>query len=714
MNKYFKLKTLNSIMIFSVIIALTSCKQNSENVTDNVLLKEWTGPYGGVPAFDQMSIADIKSALEVGMDENLKEIEAIASNTEAPTFENTIVAMEKAGETLSRVFKYYGIWSGNRSTPEFRVIQGEMAPVLSEFSSKISQNKELFNRINTVYNNSLENPLEPDQQRVVQLVYDGFAMNGAELDEVKKVRYAEINKELSTLYTNFSNNILADEENYVVYLTKDQLSGMSESMVKSAAKTASDNGKEGMYAITNTRSSMDPFLKYSNERSLREQVWKNYYSRGDNGDEFDNNENIAKILQLRKERVGLLGYDNYADWRLQNRMAKTPENAMALMNAVWPSAIARVKEEVEDMQAVANKNGDNITIEPWDYRYYAEKVRKEKYDLDSDEVKQYLQLDKLTQALFFVAGEIFNFNFTPVEKGVVPVFQEDVKVWEVTDKTSGKHIGLWYLDPFSRQGKRSGAWATTYRSYSTFDGVKTVLASNNSNFVKPAPGEPILVSWDDATTFLHEFGHALHFYSADVKYPTLNGGVRDYTEFQSQVLERWLSTDKVINQFLVHYKTGEPMPAALIAKIKQAATFNQGFSTTEYLASAIMDMKLHMADPTNIDVDAFERETLESMNMPKELVMRHRTPHFGHVFSGEGYATAYYGYMWADVLTSDAAEAFAESPGGFYDKDVAEKMVKYLFAPRNSVDPAQAYLNFRGREAKIDALMRDRGFPVPN
>ena len=677
-------------MIFSVIITLISCKQNNENSTANVLLKDWTGPYGGVPDFDQMSIADIKNAFEVGMDENLKEIEAIATNGEAPTFENTIVAMERAGETLSRVFKYYGIWSSNMSTPEFRAIQGEMAPVLSTFNSKISQNKELFNRIKIVYNSSLENPLEPDQQRVVQLVYEGFAMNGAELDEVKKVRYAEINKELSTLYTNFSNNILADEENYVVYLTKDQLNGMSESMIKSAAKTASEKGKEGTYAITNSRSSMDPFLRYSTERSLRAQVWNNYYSRGDNGDKFDNNENIAKILQLRKERVGLLGYDNYAEWRLQNRMAKTPENAMALMNAVWPSAIARVKEEVADMQSVATKNGDNITIEPWDYRYYAEKVRKEKYDLDSDEVKQYLQLDKLTQALFFVAGEIFDFNFTPVEKGVVPVFKEDVKVWEVTDKTSGKHIGLWYLDPFSRQGKKSGAWATTYRSYSSFDGVKTVLASNNSNFVKPAPGEPILVSWDDATTFLHEFGHALHFFSADVKYPTLNGGVRDYTEFQSQVLERWLSTDKVINQFLVHYKTGEPMPAALIAKIKQAATFNQGFSTTEYLASAIMDMKLHMADPTNIDVDAFERETLKSMNMPKELVMRHRTPHFGHVFSGEGYATSYYGYMWADVLTSDAAEAFAESPGGFYDKEVAEKMVKYLFAPRNSVEIGRA------------------------
>ena len=718
MNLYFKSKKLQLVITLSFIVALTNCKQTKENEqtmeTNNVLLSEWIGPYGGVPAFDKMNIEDIKSAFEFGMSEKLKEIDAIANNSEAPTFENTIVAMEKSGETLDRVYKYYGIWSSNMSTPEFRVIQGEMAPILSEFNSKISQNKELFNRIKTVYNYSLENPLESDQQRVVQLIYEDFAMDGAELDEAKKARYAEINKELSTLYTNFSNNILADEENYVVYLTKDQLSGMSESMIKSAEKIAIDKGKGGMYAITNTRSSMDPFLTYSNERKLREQVWKNYYSRGDNGDQFDNNENIVKILKLRKERVALLGFDNYADWRLQNRMAKTPENAMALLNAVWPSAIARVKEEVADMQAVANKNGDNITIEPWDYRYYAEKVRKEKYDLDSDEVKQYLQLDKLTQAIFFVAGEIFNYNFTPVAEGTVPVFQEDVKVWEVTDKTSGEHIGLWYLDPYSRAGKKSGAWATMYRSYSTFDGKKTVLASNNSNFVKPAAGEPTLVSWDDATTFLHEFGHALHFFSAEIKYPTLNSGVRDYTEFQSQVLERWLSTDKVIDQFLVHYKTGKPMPKDLIAKIKKAATFNQGFSTTEYLASAIMDMKLHMADPTNMDVDAFERETLTAMGMPKELVMRHRTPHFGHVFSGEGYATAYYGYMWADVLTADAAEAFAQAPDGFYDKDLAAKMVKYLFAPRNAVDPAEAYKSFRGRDATIDALMRDRGFPISN
>ncbi|WP_237144461.1 M3 family metallopeptidase [Pontibacter pamirensis] len=684
-------------------------KQN----TDNSLLAEWTGPYGGVPAFDKMKLADLKPAMEKGMALQLAEIDAIANNPAPATFENTIEAMERAGEELNRAFTYYGIWSSNISSPEFRAIQAELAPKISEFSSKISQNEKLFQRIKTVYDNAQKNPLPADQQRVVQLVYEGFAMEGAELDAAAKERYAAINKELSSLYTKFSNNILADEEKYVVYLTKDQLSGLPESFVKASAKAAADRGQEGKYAVTNTRSSMDQFLTYSDERELREQVWNNYYSRADNADEYDNNENIAKILQLRNERVKLMGYDNFAEWRLQNRMAKNPENAMELMNAVWPAALARVTEEVADMQAVADASGKKITIEPWDYRYYAEKVRKQKYDLDSDEVKQYLQLDNLTQALFFTARELFNYDFQPVPEGSVPVFHEDVKVWEVTDKTTGEHIGLWYLDPFARQGKRSGAWASPYRSHTTFDGKETVLASNNSNFIKPAPGEPVLVSWDDATTFFHEFGHALHFLASNVKYPTLNSGVRDYTEFQSQLLERWLSTDKVIDQFLKHHKTGEPMPDELVAKIKKASTFNQGFGTTEFLASALMDMKYHLADPADIDPDKFERETLTTLNMPKEIVMRHRSPHFGHVFSGEGYATGYYGYLWADVLTSDAAEAFEEAPGGFYDKDVAARLVKYLFAPRNSMDPAEAYRLFRGRDAKIDALMRDRGFPVP-
>lgn len=693
------------LFVFSIVL---SCKNNKS--TTNVLLKEWTGPYGGVPAFDKMQVADIQSAVEQGMKENLEEIDAIANSTEAPTFENTIEAMERSGSTLDNVFTYYGILSSNMSSPEFREVQATLAPKLSEFSSKISQNQKLFERIKTVYENAQKTPLEDDQQRVVDLIYKGFAMRGAALDEDKKSRYAAIDKELSTLYNTFSDNVLHDEENYVTYLDDTQLGGLSEGFIKSAAAIAKSKGQDGKYAITNTRSSMDPFLTYSTERALRKQVWTNYYSRGDNNDEYDNKALIAEILKLRRERVELLGHQNYAEWRLQDRMAKNPENAMQLMEAVWPAAIARVAEEVADMQAIANNNGDNITIEPWDYRYYAEKVRVAKYDLNSDEVKQYLQLDKLREAMFYVAGRLFNYKFEPVHVGSVPVFHEDVKVWEVTDLDSGEHIGLWYLDPFAREGKRSGAWATTYRSHTTFDGKKTVLASNNSNFIKAAPGEAVLISWDDAETFFHEFGHALHFFSSNVKYPTLNGGVRDYTEFQSQLLERWLSTDEVISKYLVHYKTGEAIPDALVAKIKKAATFNQGFGTTEYLASALMDMKLHLADPEGMDVGVFEKETLDALKMPKELPMRHRTPHFGHVFSGEGYATAYYGYMWADVLTADAAEAFTESEGGFYDEDMANKLVKYLFAPRNSIDPAEAYRLFRGRDAQIEALMRDRGF----
>ncbi len=685
---------------------------NMQAPADNTLLAAWTGPYGGVPAFETASLDDLKPALEWGMEKNLKEIDAIVGSSDPATFENTILPLEKSGEELSRVFTYWGIWSSNRNSPEFRKIQGEMAPKLSEFGSKITQNEKLFERVQAVYNDPRTKTMRPDQQRLIQLTYDGFARNGATLNEADKKRYAAIQKRLSKLHTDFSNNVLADQDGYVTCLSEGQLGGLSKSYI-TAIKSAGEGRDDCDYAVANTRSAMDPFLTYSTERDLREKVWETYYSRGDNGGEHDNNALIAEILQLRHERVQLLGYDNYAQWRLENRMAKNPENALELMEAVWPAAIARVEEEVADMQAVADAEGADIKIAPWDYRFYAEKVRQEKYDLNSDEVKQYLQLDKLREAMFYVAGELFNFNFTPVPDGSVPVFHEDVKVWEVTDKTSGENIGLWYLDPFARPGKRSGAWATSYRSHTTYDGKKNVLSANNSNFVKPAPGEAVLVSWDDAETFFHEFGHGLHSLSSNVAYPTLNGGVRDYTEFQSQLLERWLSTDEVVNNYLVHAETGEPMPAELRQKIKNAATFNQGFATTEYLASALVDMRYHTVDPTGIDPDKFERETLAELNMPEEIVMRHRSPHFGHIFSGEGYSAGYYGYMWADVLTSDAAEAFKEAPGGFYDPDVAKKLVDHLFAPRNSVDPADAYRAFRGRDADIGPLMRDRGFPVP-
>ncbi|GGW78477.1 M3 family metallopeptidase [Alteromonas halophila] len=722
-----KFKT--SVTALAVVAALGACSnQNAPDKTegdsqmpaataqaefDNVLLQEFDGPYGGVPAFESMQLSDLKPALEKAMALNLEEIEAIANNPAEPTFENVIVAMEKAGDELGRVFTYYGIWSSNKSSPEFREIQAEMSPKLSAFFSKITQNEKLFERVKAVYESDELDSLTDEEQRITWLIYNEFAHNGATLEGEAKKRYAEINQELASLYTKFSNNVLADEENYVTYISEDQLDGLPDSFVKAAKSAATERGKPDMYAITNTRSSMDPFLTYSTNRELREQVWRTYYNRGDNGDEYDNNEIIKQILTLRDERVELLGYDNYADWRLETRMAKNPDNAMDLMMKVWPAAIARVEQEVEDMQEIANEEGADITIEPWDYRFYAEKVRQAKYDLNSNEVKEYLQLDKLRNAMFYVAGRLFNFDFTPVEEGKVPVFHPDVKVWEVTDKDTGEHIGLWYLDPFARKGKRSGAWATTYRSFTTFDGKETVLASNNSNFVEGPEGEPTLISWDDAETYFHEFGHALHFLSADVEYPTSHSGVRDYTEFQSQLLERWLTTDEVIDNYLVHYETGEPIPDELVGKIKKASTFNEGFKTTEYMASAIMDLKYHTTDPENIEPDTFEREELQKLDMPEEIVMRHRTPHFGHVFSGEGYAAAYYGYMWAEVLTADASEAFQNAPGGFYDEELSERLVKYLFSVRNAMDPAEAYRKFRGRDAKVDALMRDRGFPVP-
>ena len=694
-------------LILSLLFALagSGCGKSSD-----VLLSEFTGPYGGVPRFDAMQVAALKPALETGMARRLAEIDAITKNPAPPDFDNTIVAFERSGRDLDRVLVYRGILSSNMSTPEFRDVQQELASRLAEFDSKIIQNDALFQRIKAVYESDASSTLRPDQQRLVWLTYDRFASGGATLQGAAKERYAAINQRLAELQTVFGNNVLADEEGYVTYITAQQLGGLPASFVAVAAAAATERGRAGEYAVTNTRSSIDPFLTFSDERGLREQVWRTFYNRGDNGDAHDNNAIITEIVQLRHERAALLGYDSYAAWQLQNRMAKTPDRALALLEAVWPAAIGRVREEVADMQSIADATGAGITIEPWDYRYYMEKLRQQRYALDSDEVKQYLQLDQLREAMFFVAGELFNFKFAPVAAGVVPVWHPDVKVWEVTDKVSGEHVGLWYLDPFSRPGKRSGAWATSYRSHETYDGKRTPLVGNNSNFVKGEAGKPVLISWDDAETFFHEFGHALHSLSSNVAYPTLNIGVRDYTEFQSQLLEHWLKTDEVISKYLRHVATGEPMPQALVQKIKAAATFKKGFDTAEYLASALVDLRYHMIDPEGLDPDAFEAATLAELGMPAEIVMRHRSPHFGHIFSGESYAAGYYGYMWADVLTADAAEAFRQAPGGFYDKVVARRLVENLFAVRNAVDPAEAYRAFRGRDAEIDALMRDRGF----
>src|SRR5690349_5122377 len=709
------IRTLVLLFAVATIAALFFKSDNHSsamnlNPENNPLLAKWEGPYGGVPPFDRVQIPLFKPALEAAMTEQLAETEKIANDPAPPNFENTIAALERTGSSLDRVGTLYGVWSATMNSPEFQVVQREMAPRLAAFNDQLTQNEPLFKRIEAVYNSPEKAKLKLEQQRVTWLYYTNFVRAGARLDANAKKRLSEINQQLAGLYTKFSQNVLAEEtDQFLVLKSEDELAGLPQSLRDTAAAAAETKKQPGTWVIMNTRSSIDPFLTYSDRRDLREKAWRMFINRGDNGGEHDNNAIITEILQLRAERAKLLGYPTHAHWRLENAMAKTPEKAMELMEAVWKPAVARVHEEVADMQALADKEGANIKIEPWDYRYYMEKVRKAKYDLDQNEIKPYLQLEKLREGIFWVAGELFNFNFTPVTN--VPVAHPDIRVWEVTDKTSKKHIGLWYFDPYARAGKRSGAWMNAYRSQERVNGEVTTIVSNNANFVKGKPGEPVLISWDDATTMFHEFGHALHGLNSNVTYPSLSGTAvpRDYVEFPSQLMEHWLATPEVLQKFALHYQTGKPIAQALVDKIKRSATFNQGFATVEYLSAALVDMKLHLAGDRKIDPDAFERETLAQLGMPKEIVMRHRTPQFLHIFSSDGYSAGYYSYLWSDVLTADAFGAFVEGKGP-YDKAVAERLRKYVFSVGNTVDPAEAYRAFRGRDPKVDALMKKRGF----
>jgi peptidyl-dipeptidase Dcp len=700
---------------FSMAQATSPVVTVSGRTSQAPLLAPWGGPHGGVPAFDKVKVADFKPALEAAMAENLAEIATIANNPAAPTFDNTIAAMERSGGALDRVQAVYGVWKSTLNDKEFGAVETEMAPKMAAFADQISQNTALFKRIEAVYKSPATKKLTAEQQRLVEVNYKQFVRAGAKLDAPAKARLSQINQQLAGLFTHFSQNVLADEADSVLVLKTDKdLGGLPPSLRDAAATVATARKANGVGVITNTRSSIDPFLTYSDQRALREKAWRMFTNRGDNGGAHDNNALITHILQLRAERAKLLGYPTHAHLRLDNTMAKTPEAAMQLMLEMWKPAVARVHEEVADMQALAKKEGApaGFKIEPWDYRYYAEKVRKARYDLDQNEVKPYLQLDKMREGMFWVAGELFNFTFVPVTD--VPVYHPDVKVWQVNDKTTGKQVGLWYFDPYARPGKNSGAWMNAYRNQERMDGKEvTTIVSNNSNFVKGKEGEPVLISWTDATTLFHEFGHALHGLSSSVTYPGLAGTsvVRDYVEFPSQLLENWLPTPEVLNRFALHYQTGKPIPQVLVDRINKASTFNEGFATTEFLASALIDMKLHLAGSQKIDPDKFERETLAELGMPHELVMRHRTPQFSHVFSSDGYSAGYYSYLWSVVLAADAFSAFTEA-GGPYDKAVAARLRAHVFTVGNTVDPAAGYRAFRGRDPKVDALMKQRGFPM--
>jgi peptidyl-dipeptidase Dcp len=676
----------------------------------DTILAPYKGEYGGVPAFDKIQTSMYAAAFGVAIPLMAAEIDVIATNPEPPTFANTIAPLEDSGRHLSRAESLFAVWTDNLSNPEVQAVEKEWSPKIAAAYDAIIFNSALFDRVSKIYDGRASAGLTDEQKRLVELRYERFLRRGAKLSDEQKKQLGALNQELAVAFTEFGAKVLADEDTWITVENEKELAGIPDSLKASYKQAATERKLDGKWAIVNTRSVVDPFLAASSNRALREKVWLAFKNRGDNGNASDTNATIAKIVKLRADRAKLLGYASHAHWRMSdNTMAVDPAKANELMLKVWPAAVARVGEEVKDMKVIAKK--DKVTtFEPWDYLYYAEKVRKKKYDLDAEELKPYFELDNMINAAFFMAEQLYDLHFTEIT-GTVAVFHPDVRVWKVEDG-AGNFVGLFYGDYFARSGKRSGAWMTDYRSHETFTGTTFhTLASNNNNFVKGAPGEPILISLEDAETLFHEFGHAIHYLLSDVNYPGLGTTPRDYVEFPSQVHEMWVLTRPVLDRFAKHYKTGKAMPKALLDKIDKSSKFNQGYATVEYLSSAIVDMMLH-SDPAGVvDPDAFERETMTKIGAPREVAMRHRLPQFNHLFTSDSYSAGYYSYLWSDVMAADAQEAFKES-GDVFDKKLAAGMKNYILAPGNTTDRAEAFRQFRGRDPDVRALLKKRGFPT--
>ncbi|WP_338505134.1 M3 family metallopeptidase [Sphingomonas kaistensis] len=676
-------------------------------VPDNVLLAEWTGPYGGVVPWDKVKVSDFPEALTFAIDEQRREYRAIADNPEAPTFANTVEAMQKAGERLDRVTSVFGVYTDNLSTPEIQALDKEWSPKLSAAGDEITLDPKLFARIETLYNNRAGLGLDAVQDRLLTRTYESFVRNGAKLDATQKQQLSGYNQQLASLFSEFNAKLLADEGTFI-QATEAEMAGVPADIKAAAASVAKDKGlPAGTYAIRNTRSAFEPVQTFGTNRALREKVWTAFVNRGDNGNANDTNGLISQIVKLRADRAKLLGFPTHAHWRMQDTMAKKPDRAMDLMMRVWPAAVARAKEEIADMRPFARAAGIR-TIEPWDTRFLNEKVRKAKYDLSEEEIKPYFQLDNLVQGMFYSAGRLYDLQFKE-NTGSVPVFHPDVRTFEVT--RLGKPVGLFYLDTYGREGKRSGAWMTSYRLPSDLTGRDPALVSNNNNFNKPEAGQPVLVSLDDASTLFHEFGHAIHYLLSDVRYPSFNGAQRDFVEYPSQVNENWLLTRPILDRFALHYQTKQPMPKRLVDKIERADTFGQGFQTVEYLSSALVDMKLHLQPGGVVNADTFERNTLTELGMPKEMTMRHRLPQFGHLFSSDAYSAGYYSYLWSETMDADTWAAFEET-GDPFNKQIADRFRTILLSTGNQTDRAEAYRQFRGRDPDVTALLKRRGFPV--
>ncbi len=670
------------------------------------LLSPWSGPYGGVPPWDRVNPTDFSPALTAVLAEHSEAITAIAANPSPPDFDNTIVALERAGLAKSRVLRMFAVMRLNMSTPEYRALDAEWQPKLAAAHDAIIFAPGLFERIDAVHRSVPHSALRADQARLVTLLWDGFVRSGARLGEADRQRLSAINQELASLYAAFRAKILADENTWTLLEHEDDLAGLPAGLVSAAAEAARERGLRG-WAILNTRSSVDRFLTFSVHRRHRETVWKRFKSRGDNGDGNDTNATIIRAVKLRAERVALLGFPSHAHWQMADSMAGTPDAARALLMRVWPAAVARVRDEVEQMQALASKEDEPLTIEPWDYLYYAERVGQSTFNVDAAQLTPYFELGRMLDAAFWSAEQRYAVAFREIS-GSVPVFHQDVRVWEVTDVPSGAHRGLFYLDTFARAGKRSGAWASSYREQHHMDGGATALVSNNNNFLRGSPGAPVFVSVDDVRTLFHEFGHSLHALLQDVAYPTLGDTPRDFVELPSQINEQWVFTRELLDRFARHHETNEPLPDALVQQMRAAESISQGYKTVEAVSAAILDLELHTRADGLFEPKAFEKEMLERIGMPHEIALRHRLPQFDHLFGSDGYSGLYYSYLWADVMAADGWQAFAEN-GGPWSAEMAARFRTHVLSDGNSIDRAEAYRRFSGRDPDVTALLKERG-----
>ena len=673
----------------------------------NPLLRPWRTPFAIAP-FTRISPEHFKPAFKTALKEHRAEIAKIAKNEARPSFANTIIALEKSGRSLDRVAATFFNLNSAHTNDALQEIERSIAPDLAKHESAIYLNKKLFQRIDDLFERRDHLKLTNEEHRVLERTHTAFVRAGAKLNAKSKKRISDINTQLATLATKFFQNVLADEQSWHMMLDEgSDLTGLPEPVRAAAEAAAADLGKKNGYAITLARSSVETFLQLSARRDLREEAFKAWIARGDKGGATDNKNLVAEIMTLRTELAQIMGHDNFAAYTVDDTMAKTPAAVRELLTAVWPRAVKRANEECAALEQRAKSTGENHPIAAWDWRFYTEKERKARFDLDDAELRPYLQLDNMIAAAFDTATRLFGLKFR--EQTNVPVYHSDVRVWEVTAR-NGEHVGLFLGDYFARTSKRSGAWMSSFRGQHKLGKGARPIIVNVLNFARGADGAPTLLSFDDARTLFHEFGHALHGLLSDVTYPSISGTnvTRDFVELPSQLYEHWLSQPEVLKRYALHYETGKPIPGTLIKRLKAANTFNQGFQTVEYTASALVDLELHELTSTkNLDVARFEKETLKSLDMPDTIVMRHRIPHFLHIMGG--YASGYYSYLWSEVMDADAFAAFEEA-GDIFDKKTARRLKEHIYAAGNRRDPADAYKAFRGRLPTIDGLMKKRGF----